>query len=272
MCTFDCTGTLFEPVASIGALYKRALVAEAAKAGHGADAEAVEELALDSAFGEAYAEADASRPCFGAGMCTSEEWWRPVVEQTVIKAAQISPRCQSTARLEPLLPGAFEALFHETFVSRAGWRLRPHASEALEAISTWRRARRASVPDIKVVVLSNWDERLPLLLERLGVADHFDAVVTSRDVGFEKPSPRIFARAQELAGVGGGSRCVHVGDSWKRDVLGAASAGEGWEAIHVCSGVERARVEPTLLASIEHTHLESLAALPLLLGVPALPA
>ena len=58
--TFDCTGTLFEPVARIGVLYKRAAVAEAWKASlaRAVAAEALDEEALSAAFRSAFAEAD----------------------------------------------------------------------------------------------------------------------------------------------------------------------------------------------------------------------
>ena len=165
--TFDCTGTLFEPVARIGVLYKRAAVAEAWKASlaRAVAAEALDEDALSAAFRSAFAEADRERPCFGAGACSSEDWWHPVVERTFAAAAAESAGCSEDA-LRPLLPGAFRTLYHETFVSRAGWRLRPHAADTLSALSAWREARPASETDLKVGVVSNWDDRLPLLLER----------------------------------------------------------------------------------------------------------
>ena len=88
-----------------------------------------------------------------------------MVERTFAAAAAESAGCSEDA-LRPLLPGAFRTLYHETFVSRAGWRLRPHAADTLAALSAWREARPASETDLKVGVISNWDDRLPLLLER----------------------------------------------------------------------------------------------------------
>lgn len=264
--TFDCTGTLFEPVARIGVLYKRAAVAEAWKASlaRAVAAEVLDEDALSAAFRSAFAEADRERPCFGAGACSSEDWWHPVVERTFAAAAAESAGCSEDA-LRPLLPGAFRTLYHETFVSRAGWRLRPHAADTLSALSAWREARPASETDLKVGVVSNWDDRLPLLLERLGVRRHVDFVLTSREAGVEKPSAELFARARGLAGVAADARCLHVGDSFSRDVVGAAGA--GWEALFVCSAEQRAAVGGEALAAVEHAHLESLARLPALLSL-----
>lgn len=77
---------------------------------------------------------------------------------------------------------------------------------------------------LRLAVVSNWDERLPGLLERLALADAFDAIVHSTAIGFEKPHPAIFAAALaelELEP----EEAVHVGDSRRDDVEGAVGAG-----------------------------------------------
>ena len=52
------------------------------------------------------------------------------------------------------------------------------------AIDAFRRLRSR---EIKVVVTSNWDDRLPNILEKLNITDEVDAVVASAIGGFEKP-------------------------------------------------------------------------------------
>ena len=125
--------------------------------------------------------------------------------------------------LAPAFPGAFDYLYNTAFVTTDGWRLRPHARQALEQLS--RRAGGAR----HVGVISNWDERLPLLLQRLGIAHTIDFVVASRLEKVEKPSREIFDCARALAGVSADARCVHVGDSFALDVQGAVDA--GFEAV-----------------------------------------
>jgi len=63
-------------------------------------------------------------------------------------------------------------------------------------------------------------------LVRLGLDDFFDPVVISedRDVGFSKPSPRIFEIALERAGVSAKDAAM-VGDKLLSDIKGAAEAG-----------------------------------------------
>jgi putative hydrolase of the HAD superfamily len=55
------------------------------------------------------------------------------------------------------------------------------------------------------------------VLEKLGVAEFFEAVITPDEAGYAKPDPRIFAGVQGLV--------AHVGDLLLHDVLGANLAG-----------------------------------------------
>jgi HAD superfamily hydrolase (TIGR01662 family) len=59
---------------------------------------------------------------------------------------------------------------------------------------------------------------------RVGISDLFDVVVWSSAHGCIKPSPRLFRMALKQMNVDAG-RAVYVGDSWKRDVVGAQAVG-----------------------------------------------
>jgi putative hydrolase of the HAD superfamily len=73
-------------------------------------------------------------------------------------------------------------------------------------------------------VISNWDGRLSMLLEGLGIAEMLDTIVSSAEVGLHKPDPRIFELACERVGVTP-REAVHVGDHHYADVLGASAVG-----------------------------------------------
>ena len=150
--TFDFTGTLAGLRAGPGKLYKESLLAAAATTSLRAEAAELNEAALDRAFRTAYGEAEKQRPCFGAGVCSSEAWWYEVVEQTFALAGLRS------AAADCLLPDTFDALYRRVFASEAAWELRPHAAAALEHVGRWRGADGARV---KLGVVSNWDDRLP---------------------------------------------------------------------------------------------------------------
>jgi HAD superfamily hydrolase (TIGR01509 family) len=62
------------------------------------------------------------------------------------------------------------------------------------------------------------------VLERVGLRERVDAVVTSAAVGAAKPDPRIFTAALTAAGCEA-HEALHVGDSPALDVAGARAAG-----------------------------------------------
>ena len=61
-------------------------------------------------------------------------------------------------------------------------------------------------------------------LERMGIADRFEVILTSETAGLGKPDPRIFVQAAARLNAPPDG-CVHVGDDWLRDVEGARGAG-----------------------------------------------
>jgi putative hydrolase of the HAD superfamily len=73
-------------------------------------------------------------------------------------------------------------------------------------------------------IVSNFEEWLERLLERLGVRELFDVRVISGVEGLEKPDPRIFRLAMERAGVEP-ARSVYVGDNPAFDVDPALAVG-----------------------------------------------
>lgn len=81
---------------------------------------------------------------------------------------------------------------------------------------------RASVP--RLVVVSNANGRLHVMMERLGLARFFDVMLDSHDEGVEKPDPRLFQLALERSG-GRAKTTLHVGDFYWIDVMGARAAG-----------------------------------------------
>jgi HAD superfamily hydrolase (TIGR01509 family) len=77
---------------------------------------------------------------------------------------------------------------------------------------------------IPVGVLSNSEGRLAELIEELGWSDAFRTVVDSGRLPFEKPDPRIFARAAAELSVAP-EALIHIGDAWEADVRGALEVG-----------------------------------------------
>jgi putative hydrolase of the HAD superfamily len=77
---------------------------------------------------------------------------------------------------------------------------------------------------LDLIVVSNWDGSLPEVLDRVGVGEHLDGVITSAGSGAAKPDPAIFRAALALAAVPAAA-ALHIGDSLTEDVAGAQAAG-----------------------------------------------
>lgn len=77
---------------------------------------------------------------------------------------------------------------------------------------------------LRLAVVSNWDISLLGVLQRLGLAQWLDGVVTSAFVGARKPGAEIFQRALALVHARP-EEAVHVGDSLEEDIVGAREAG-----------------------------------------------
>jgi REG-2-like HAD superfamily hydrolase len=90
--------------------------------------------------------------------------------------------------------------------------------------------QRIRAAGVKVCVLSNFDNRLRPLLTALGIAELFDNIIVSSEVGAEKPSPKIFYAACGALGVDPTRDFVlHVGDDRRNDVWGARACGiDAW--------------------------------------------
>ncbi len=61
-------------------------------------------------------------------------------------------------------------------------------------------------------------------IRRLGIAHLIDAIVTSEEAGVEKPHSRMFTLILSKLGVAA-SEALYIGDSYKKDVVGAEGAG-----------------------------------------------
>jgi putative hydrolase of the HAD superfamily len=77
---------------------------------------------------------------------------------------------------------------------------------------------------IRVAIVSNSEGRLPELLEHVGVAHHFEAIVDSHNEGVRKPDPEIFRRALDRLRIRP-EDTVYLGDIPGVDVEGANAAG-----------------------------------------------
>jgi putative hydrolase of the HAD superfamily len=196
--TFDAGGTLLYPHPSVGEIY-----AEAARR-HGARADAA---VMEDAFRRAWVACHHDDAVAAAGNVSQLDWWRELVFRALDMAGVVMAD-----------RGAYFDELYELFARPEVWRLFPDALETLAAV------RRRG---LKVGLLSNWDHRLRPVLEGLDLMPLLDAVIISCEVGVEKPDPKIFQAACSALGVACGGEVLHIGDSYRDDVLGALAVGMG---------------------------------------------
>jgi REG-2-like HAD superfamily hydrolase len=103
----------------------------------------------------------------------------------------------------------------DAFARRAAWYVFPDVPMALDALIA---------AGIRLCVISNFVWALPELIHDLELARHFEKVIVSARVGFQKPNPGIFQHALDQMKVAP-EHAMHVGDSYKADVKGARSVG-----------------------------------------------
>lgn len=135
------------------------------------------------------------------------EWWYDVARMVFRNAGVLDA-------FRTRFDDYYAELF-EIFARADVWEIFPEVESALERLDR---------EGIRKAVVSNWDSRLPRLMESLGLAQRFEFILTSAEAGFAKPHPAIFAAALSRMGLTPAD-VVYVGDSEADDVRGARSAG-----------------------------------------------
>lgn len=184
--TFDVGGTLIEPYPSVGAVYAEV----ARRFGIEADPEVV-----TGCFYQAWKKRGQFDYTRGA--------WSELVSASFHDFGVISPEC-------------FSAIY-KAFAEPSAWRIFPDVLRALNALRN---------ANMRMGIISNWDERLRPLLRALHLSDYFEEMAISHEVGYSKPNRQIFQSAMENLRLPA-SQILHVGDSRREDFEGARDAGFG---------------------------------------------
>jgi putative hydrolase of the HAD superfamily len=198
---FDAGDTLITPRESFGAVYARVLDALGAQ---------LPAAALESGLRQCWADTNgAIEPGVDRYADAGGEsgYWLRFVRGTLARTPN--------APTDPEFAAAAVAPLREAFRDPASWHVFDDVTPALAAL------REAGA---RLAVVSNWDSSLPALLDRLGLAPWFDAIVVSHLEGMEKPRPELFLRA--VSRLSGAPRdALHVGDVPELDEAGARAAG-----------------------------------------------
>jgi putative hydrolase of the HAD superfamily len=193
---FDAAGTLIYLPRSVGHHY--AFVAR--RIGFRLDADA-----LDAAFGACWKETPGRAAIDGPREDDDKGWWRDLVNRVLDRVAP---------NLAELDRDAFFEGVYSYFAEPGVWDLYPEVVEVLEALHG----------KFQLAVISNFDGRLRVILEHLGLTKFFAHVFLSSELGADKPDPEIFRRALVLSGARP-NETLHAGDDPERDWEGASAAG-----------------------------------------------
>lgn len=195
--TLDVTGTLIHSP-------RLAEIYSAVLARHGADIPATElEHLIPTVWGELDCRVEGGVDRFGEHPGGAVGWWDDYLQR--ICDYQDLPH-----------PGPFAAAeLYDRFGHADAWEIYPDVEPALAELERG---------GFRLAALSNWDPRLPTLLERLGLARRFESIVYSAEIGYEKPHEAIFQAALAALDLPAAS-VVHIGDRAIDDVEGAGAVG-----------------------------------------------
>lgn len=196
--TFDAGNTLLTCDPSPAEIYAQAL------GRHGRPVVADE---VEPVFAAAWAEFQERTPAgidrYSSVPGGEKMWWGAFLREVLARLDHDAP-------WQALLDDLYEA-----FARPEVWRAYPETLATLESVR--RRGLRSAV-------ISNWDRRLPEILDTLGLTGFFDTVTVSAIEGAEKPAPVVFERTLARLGIAP-DEAMHVGDSPLEDYEGAEAVG-----------------------------------------------
>lgn len=195
--TLDANNTLFRVRGSVGQIYN----AISKQYGHFLD-----EKNLNNEFNKAYKFYYKKYPNFGVkNDMTAQCFWYKIVHDTFVNTG-LDDKAVITKIADSL---------YLDFTLSSNWELFDDVHPVLQYLKS---------KDFDLGVVSNFDERLPLILEGLDVLKYFSFVLCSTEVKIVKPSPEIFELALRKAGVEP-DEALHVGDNIMLDYNAAKAVG-----------------------------------------------
>jgi len=194
--TFDAVGTLFYLTKTVGDHY--AYVGR--EVGLDLDAHG-----LERAFHTAWKKMPQRAATDGPRENDDKGWWRELVGLVL---DQVAPSLGELDR------DNFFEIAYEHFAEAGVWELYPEVHGVLEQLQ----------PRFQLAVISNFDGRLRLILEHLGISNFFRHVFISSELGADKPDPEIYQRALQFIDLKP-NEVLHVGDDPERDWEAASAAG-----------------------------------------------
>ncbi|MEP7016379.1 MAG: HAD-IA family hydrolase [Verrucomicrobiota bacterium] len=160
---------------------------------------------LDRAFFSAWKTMPPRSAIDGPRENDDKDWWRDLVDLVLDQAAP---------SLNPLDRDNFFEVAYEHFAEAGVWELYPEVADVLKQLHQ----------RFQLAVVSNFDGRLRMILEHLGISKFFSHIFVSSEIGADKPDPEIFRRALKFMNLEP-NEVLHAGDDPERDWKAASAAG-----------------------------------------------
>jgi len=184
---FDVGGTLIHPHPSVGTIYSEV-------AGrHGVN---LSETECEARFKSAW------KVQKQGGGAIDEKWWHQVVRKVFEN--------NSFPDFELFFKDVY-SIFEQPHV----WKI---FDDVLPTLSELKKR------GLRLAIASNWDERLPPLLDQLNLSQYFEKEFISFEMGISKPNPQFFRNALAKMDIPA-IEAIHIGDDEVEDGQCAESAG-----------------------------------------------
>ncbi|TMW55428.1 hypothetical protein Poli38472_010310 [Pythium oligandrum] len=220
--TLDATGTLMRPREPIGRIY---LVYWQRLTGQklATNSKNAMEEEISTRFLVAFHRRSLARPNFGRAEApnldhTAYTWWRELILDSLPS--------ELVAPLDSDAKDTFTKELYAHYATGEAWHVFDDVRPTLNILRDKR---------VPMAVVSNFDERLPQILQDLELSSYFETITTSWDEGVMKPDAVIFDRTFRRLGIENDvlfTEVLHVGDHAKRDYRGALAIGAQARVIH----------------------------------------
>ncbi|KAF8359304.1 hypothetical protein PRIPAC_94299 [Pristionchus pacificus] len=169
----------------------------------------VDESLLTSAFPSLFKSLSASSPCYGFNKEGPRNWWSSLIVNAFERAGSGPLSSDLAAKISNEL--------YNHYAHGDAWEL---VDEETPSVLS-----RLRLKGIALCVVSNFDHRLKSILSSMGLIDHFQMVVLSGELGFEKPDRRVFDTVIRHFSLQDASTLLHIGDDLEKDYRAAKSFG-----------------------------------------------
>ncbi|KAI6190137.1 hypothetical protein M3Y97_00084300 [Aphelenchoides bicaudatus] len=166
----------------------------------------VDKNAISPLFLKAFKQLEKEKPCYGFYGAGSKSWW------TDLMRSCYGDEIASSSKFPALADRVFD--FYKT---KEAWCLTDEKN--LEFL------RSLSAHNLKIAVVSNFDERLHDLLNLFGISEFVSEVLLSAEVGFQKPESEMFQLLLNRFKITDPKLCLHIGDNYEKDYLPAKALG-----------------------------------------------